>query len=489
VSAATTGGIRWCLDNDVWTQLGDRFVLDRLEGMPVPEQLTDLDYVAGARRAFASASPYFPAQFRYSPLDGSQLPPLTTCNWLPPSSSSLGNRICDSDGGTALARLLPGLIAQWQRPGSTMQASVKIVEPPASSDLLFFASDAGGHRDALFALGRSGALWLRQRDSERWLPLRAGGKQLARHSFEPWAAAVVSLPGTRGSGLVLASDEGADLLQIDPLKLQYTVDRAPGTAIGAPGRLGDAAIVPQRGHSGYQLAVRANGGWHHVPIQGDVPAIAPLLGPPVITSNGHGMTWVGEQGWLQVREQSNTFDACWHPWPTGMLARPRLGPPFRNGDGDWQLLQNQQDKSTYAYLLGATLHTDKPLKRLSVTTGAATFQLNVKVSRPWDDYDPDDHPDGLDYIVHPMLEVPRPDQQGSVLLYMRAANANRAPLVSFYEGTQRHLVEYAVGWPLSAQRTYTTECASPWNAQWFVHDDALWLWIDERGLLLRWSCA
>lgn len=487
MSAGNAGGIKWCLDNDVWEQVGERFVLEQLAGNSVPPAITDLDYLAGARRE-AGGSAFVPRQFRYSPLNGNPLANLTTSAWLPPASSSQGNRLCDGDGGEALGQLLPALITQWQTPGRNMQASATTVDAPSSSGLLFFACDAGGYRDALFALVRSGALWLRQRSSNTWVALRARKQQLGRHSFEHWSAAVVTLPGTHGSDIVLASDEGADLLQIDPVNLQYTLDRSPGAAFGAPGRLGAAALVPQRGRKGCQVAVRDDGRWSSIRISGDMPE-AMQLGAPVTTPNGHGLMWIGEQGWLLVREQGDAFEARWEAWPAGMIARPRLGPPYRNGQGDWQLLQNQDDKSTCAYLLGATLRTEEPLKRLSVTTGAATFQLNVRVTRPWDDYDPDDHPDGLEHIIHPFLEAPRLGQPGSALLFLRAANADRAPLVSFYESRQRHLVHYAAGWPLSPNQTYTTESAEPWNAQWFVHDDALWLWVDDRGLLLRWSKA
>lgn len=486
MSAGAAGGTTWCLDNDAWSQDGQRFALKLLDGHAVPAEVTDLDYLAGARCVAGSAA-FLPRQFRHSPFDGRPLADPTALNWLPPAASSQGNRLCDGEAGGALAALLPQLTAHWRQAGQTMQTAATRIDAPASNGLLFFASTAGGHRDALFALGRSGALWLWQRGSSAWVPLRARRQHLGRHAFESWAAAVVSLPGARGDDLVIASDEGADLLQIDPVRLQYLLDRAPGAALGAPGRLGEAALVPQRAGHGAQMALRRDGRWHGVPISGDLPTAMPVLGTPITTADGHGLAWIGESGWLLVREDGTGFTARWEAWPEGMIARPRLGPPFRNGEGDWQLLQNVADKSTCAFLLGATLRTEQALKRLSVSTGASTFQLNVRVARPWDDYDPDDHPDGLEHVVHPFLELQRPGQPGNTLLYLRAANPTRAPLLAFYEGRQCHLAQYAIGWPLSPGQVYATESTEPWNAQWFIHDGALWLWIDDRGMLLRWS--
>ncbi len=479
--AESAGGTTWCLDNDAWTQDGHRFDAEQLDGLPVPSVLTDLDYLAGARTAPGDAG-FLPRQFKFSPFDGSPLPDIRSQNWLPPCASSQGNRICDEDAGAALAELVGRLTTHWRTTATTMQSSAVRVDAPASNGLLYIASDAGGHRDALFALGRSGSLWIWQRHGQRWVQLRASKLPLARHRFDHWASAVVALPAATGSGLVIANDAGADFVQIDPLRMQYSVNRCEGTAMGTPGRLGDAALVPLHAGGRAQIAMHQQGRWNTLPVEGDVPAQMPLLAAPVVVANGHGLAWIGELGWLQVQENGENIDVRWHGWPSGMQARPILSPPYRNGDGDWQLLQ-REDKSTVSVLLGASLPHENPLRRASAGTGASTFQLNVRVDRPWADYDPDDHPDASDNVIHPFLEI----EQNGMLMYLRVPNERRTSLLSFYENRGRQQASYCIGWPAFPNQTYTLDAAEPWNAQWFMHDDALWLWIDDRGTLLRWS--
>lgn len=479
MSAENAEGASWRLDNDVWSQQGQRFELEALDGTAVPFGLNDLDYLAGARQA-RGLQGFLPRQFSYSPFDGKRLSDASVQAWLPPCASSQGNRVCDGQSGQVLAALIRRLTTHWRDNAISMQAAAERIEPPASNGLLYFATDAGGYRDALFALGRGGTLWLWVRNGGHWLQLRAKGIPLAHHRFDHGACAVATLPTARGSGIVVAGDSGVDFLRIDPVRLAYDIDRCEGRALGSPGRLGEYVMAPLWIGGRLQVAVRGDGRWTTLPVEGQLPDDTALLAAPVTTPNGRGLTWIGEHGWLELREQGDAFIAWWHAWPPGLLARPQLGPPYRNGDGDWQLLQ-RADKSTVSMLVGAPLPREHDLRRASAGTGNSTFQFNVKVDRPWSDYDPDDHPDASDHVIHPFLEVPN-----SVLLYLRAPNTRRASLLQFYESTNQQEVEYCLGWPASAAQSYTTDAAEPWNAQWFVHDEALWLWIDDRGTLLRW---
>ena len=76
------------------------------------------------------------------------------------------------------------------------------------------------------------------------------------------------------------------------------------------------------------------------------------------------------------------------------------------------------------------------------------------------------------------------------MLEMRAPRPAGRPLTSFYDERAAVTAKYGIALPGNPQpHQYQLDVAKPWNAQWFVYDDALWLWIDERGKLLRWSAA
>lgn len=478
MTAEQGAGAHWHLGDEDWLQEKQSFRLLAVGGVELPALLTDLDYLVGAR-ATAGEHAFFPKQFNYSPFDGRHLAATTSLNWLPPCSASTGQRVSDGPAGDSLETLLLRLDQAWTG-GITMQSSAERIPPPASSGLTFFSADAGGYRSALFALGRSGALWLRQRGGSQWIALRASSAPLARHAFEPWAMALAVLPGKIGHDIVLANEEGADVLRVDPLLQSYAVDRLPGRALGAPGRLDDFALIPQQADGILRIAVRSAGGWSHIPVEAaDARHAESLLAAPVTSINGHSLAWIGQHGWLQVGRDGKGLSARWIAWPDGREARGVLGPPYRTGEGDWQLLQDASNH-WYATLMDARMPQEHRAPRASVCTGQRAFQLDVQVDRPWNRYDEEQH-HGPKHVLHPFLET----RQRHLLLSVRVPDQRKA-LMSFYENTQPQHVEYCIqlGGP---PHVYALDTARPWDAQWFLHDDALWLWVDERGSLVRWS--
>lgn len=479
--------VRWDMDGESWRQEGDSFVLESLDGVARPDALTDLDWLAGAHRTSAGTG-YLPRQFRYSPFNGERLHALQSSPWLPPAGAGAGGRVLGGRSGAELAALLERLDEHWRANGRSMQESAESIRPPAINGVLYFRADAGGYRDALFALGRSGVLWLWQRGGRQWLPLQAEGVRLSTHAFEHWAACVGTLPGKRGSDIVFAGDAGADCVSIDPVRMSYRMDRLEGNAIGTPGMLGDMALVPVLRDGSLQLAMRRpDAAWCTTQVDGGQEAGERfgLLAAPIGTINGQGLLWIGERGWLLVQQQGERAEACWNYWPNDRIARPILGPPFRDGSGDWQSLYGAGDAKWRYQLLDAATSYEHVAPRAAVGTGRSSFQFNVRVSRPWQDFDDDLH--RLEYVLHPFLEL---EAMPGAMLEMRAPRPAGRPLTSFYDERAAVTAKYGIALPGNSEpHQYQLDAAKPWNAQWFVYDDALWLWIDERGKLLRWSAA
>jgi len=479
--------VRWDMDGDLWRQEGDSFVLESLDGTPCPAFLTDLDWLAGAYPT-ADGMGYLPRQFRYSPIDGEQLQSPQPSSTFPPVGAGKSGRILEGQASAELAALLGRLDDHWRATGRSMQASAESIPPPAIDGVLYFRTDAGGYRDALFALSRSGGLWLWQRGSRQWLALQAEGMRLSAHAFEHWAASVGVLPGKQGSDIVLAGDAGADCVSIDPVRMRYRIDRLAGKAVGAPGMLGDTALVPLSCDGLLQLATRRpDAGWRAIPIEGETGAGEPhgLLAAPIGTLSGQGLLWIGERGWLIAQMQGGRIEARWNAWPAQHSARPILGPPFRDGSGDWQLLYGSQDRKWRYLLLDGATPYEQMAPRAAVCTGRSSFQFNVRVGRPWQDFDHDLH--RMEYVLHPFLEL---ESVPGAMLEMRAPLPAGRALTSFYDERARIPVHYGIALPgIAHPHHYQLDVARPWNVQWFVYDDALWLWIDERGKLLRWSAA
>ncbi|WP_313642728.1 hypothetical protein [Stenotrophomonas sp.] len=482
MTAEAEKATQWCFENEQWAQTGSTFKLEKLNGIKLSKELTDWDYLAGARQIF-DENGYLPGRFAFSPVSGKQLPAPVLATWLPTNGDGNANRLAPQSSSASFTKLVTALQQHWHASSTTMQQCAVTVKAPASNGLLFFSCNPGGYQSALFAIERSGALWLWQRGSQQWLQLRAKKLPLGRQPFDHGASTVVALHGQIGSDLIFASEEGADFVRVDPVNLAYDVERARGQALAAPGQIDGVAMVPLHNGKSVEIAVRAKGkSWYSIPATGEIPTITGKLGAPITSSDGSSLTWIGERGYLTVSRIADSITAVWQPWPADQIARPLLGPPYRNGDGDWQLLQNLNSKVWTSRLLNNQLSTEHKLRRASTTTARSTFQLDVKVSRPWDDYDPDDHPDANTHIIHPFLE----GERLSALLYLRAPN-ERQTVLNFYENRAMQPAQYCIGWPITPANIYLFETARPWNAQWFVHDSALWLWIDDSGKLLRWS--
>ena len=99
------------------------------------------------------------------------------------------------------------------------------------------------------------------------------------------------------------------------MRLSYSLDRHPSKALGAPGKLGDAVLVPLLHDGRLQLAVRRpDSRWQTVEVEIETVEAKRhwLLAAPVVTVNGQGLLWIGEHGWLLAHALGNEFEARWN---------------------------------------------------------------------------------------------------------------------------------------------------------------------------------
>jgi len=364
-----------------------------------------------------------------------------------------------------------------------MQDAAEVIKSPQPSGLFFFSSRAGGHRNGLFAASRSGQLSLWQHGHRHWVPLTPRGASLGRSHLETWANATLTLPHDDGHEVIMATDAGADCVSVDAMTLSYQIDRAVGRSLGAPGLLDDAAFVPQEHEGQWCLAIRRTGeAWQQLVLTLDAPL--QLLAAPISDPAHRSLFWIGTQGVLSVRlDGQGDVSARWQSWPEGYQANPVLGPPYRDGEGFWQLLYDTRDKKWLLTRLDTVLPEQRPAPRGSTSTGRTSFQFNVRLERPWDEFDHDLY--SVTHVVYPFLEVVEPQ----LMLSLHAPLPQQRSLLSFFESQATVHATFCLERIGGHAYTYAMDTPSPWNAQWFVHDEALWLWVDARGTLLRWSLA
>lgn len=480
------GACAWQLADQLWQQSTDgRFSLSSVSGITPPATLVDLDYLVGARPApGAAANQYLPSVFNFCPDNGEPL--ATTAYqaadlWLPPYGDGSGSRVV-GDGQLGGAQgIATRLFERLGSAGSRDLNENKItVEPPRKNGMNFFVADIGGFREALFALGRDGSFFLWQRGNGKWLELRTEGIPIGRSRLESWAWSVNLCPAKRGHSVLLAGEEGAALVKVSPLALKYLSRRHEGRALAGPGDLEERAYVPlQKSDGSVCLVSPSLTDWDSYPVAGAVAERMTRLSAPVRDPSSRRLLWIGEHGYLSLRQDPAGAQAQWTPWPNGASARPEQGPPFLSGSGLWQLIFEDNDQY-YLQLDAGAIDRSASVKGYRLSTGHLSFKYNVRLEVPWVGHDENLEPTTRE-VVYPFVEF----KSEKLLLSMRV-NQNK-PLDEFFQSDDKVDAQYrldqigGIGFGLVAL------ASQPWNAQWFFFDNALWLSIDSCGALYRWD--
>ncbi|MCK9812959.1 hypothetical protein M1B35_02020 [Pseudomonas sp. MAFF 302046] len=477
------GGHKWQLGDQQWQQVADgSFTLVSVNDVKPAPALVDLDYLVGAR--LTENDTYVPSSFSFCPNSGKALKAIGYApekRWLPPYGDGSGSRVvsdaCHLDGAQqTVKKLFERLQSSAER---DLNDSKQIIDLPRKNGLSFFAANLGGHREALFALGREGSLFLWQRGSEKWLELRPEGHPIGRNRLENWASSVSLCPAEHGQNLLLAGDEGAVLVKVDPLNLKYRCQRRDGRSLAGPGDLEDQSFLPLvLEDGGVCLISPSANGWERYPVEGADAAQMTRLSAPIRDHASRRLLWIGEHGYLSMR-QGQALQAQWHPWPNGATAMPEQGPPFQDGYGLWQLIFTAEGQSYLQLDPGAT-DQPKPIKGYRLGTGHLSFKYNIRLERPWDIHDESITPTTRE-VVYPFIEF----STDKLLLSMRVEQ--NSTLDDFFKGEQPVDAQYRLEQVGGSGFGLKAHVSRPWNAQWFFFDNALWLYIDSSGALYRWN--
>ena len=480
------GACAWQLADQLWEQTADgRFSLSSVSDITPPATLVDLDYLVGARPAPGpSSNHYLPAVFNFCPANGK---PLTVTGykahdlWLPPYGDGSGSRVVDDGqlgGAQAIAtRLFEHLHSAGNR---DLNESKESIEPPRKNGLNFFAADIGGYREALFALGRDGSFFLWQRGNGKWLELLTKGIPIGRTRLENWAWSVGLCGAKRGHSLLLAGEEGATLVKVKPLSLQYLCRRHEGRALGGPGDLEEHAYVPLQKSDGSVYLVSPNDtGWDSYPVAGADVGRMTRLSAPVRDRGSRRLLWIGEHGYLSLSQGPAGPQAQWTDWPNGAHARPEQGPPFLDGSGLRQLIFEDHNQYYLQLDVGANDHSET-IKGYRLSTGHLSFKYNIRMETPWVRHDENLEPTTRE-VVYPFIEF----KSEKLLLSVRI-DQNK-PLDDFFQSDEKVEAQYCLDKIGGNRFALKALVSQPWNAQWFFFDNALWLYIDSCGALYRWN--
>lgn len=471
----------WSLDGQRWLQdAHGRFSLTHVAGKALEDAQPDLDFLVGAQQA-PGAQGWLPASFRHCPQTGTALTPVRfdrQQRWLPPYGNGSGRRVvegsCRLDGAehtlAALYRKLDGATPR------SLNTAHKYDQLPRKNGLNFLVANLGGHREALFALARDGSLFRWQRQAQEWAALLPHSTPIGRCSLPSWAWGVSLREVGEQQRLLLACDEGATEVRVDPLDGRYHVDRCPGRAIAAPGDLDDQVLIPQQMPDGsFSLVARHNEQWTLHPIAHANPAHLQGLSAPLRDPASRRLLWIGAHGYLSVKLGAQ-LDAQWLSWPAGAQARPEYGPPFVNGYGIWQQLFEGSEQ----YCLRLDSDERKEVKGSRLSTGHLNYMFNVRLDAPWGEHDVDNTPTRRE-VVYPFIEF----IDSHYLLSVRVEWPSS--LQQFFGNDQAIDSQFCLERVGQPPLSITLKVAQPWNAQWFFHDNALWLYIDSTGALYRWN--
>lgn len=484
-TATKDGGHTWTFGNQIWQQTPDgRFSLHSIAGVKTSDTRIDLDYLAGARLPAESSSDYLPAAFRFCPQSGQELLPARgdrRNRWLPPYGNGSGLRVIADGELSAAQRIVGAIFQRLQADGSpdlSRHSRDIDIQPLGKNGLNFFVGDAGGYRDALFALSRNGALYLWLRDAEKWQQLQPSGMPIGQIELERWAWSVSLVPGQRGHDLLIPGARAAVLVSVDPLNGIYRCRHYQGASLAGAALLADIHWMPLRMEDGSVQLVGCNGdGWKALPVNEVVLKKSKGLSAPISDPTTGRVLWIGEYGYLSLSQDD--LKPHWQAWNNSATAMPQMGPPFRDGYGLWQLVA-ESESLVYQPLDPRSTQPSRSVKGYRLGTGHLSFNNNIRLEEPWNLHDENLERKTRD-VVLPFLEF----SGQSLLLSMRAEQS--LPLDEFFQVTQKVLVQYrleAIGGKfLSMDATVS----KPWEVQWFFFDEAMWLYIDSSGELFRWD--
>ena len=476
----------WQLGTQEWLQSSDgAFSLHTVAGNKPATEWVDLDFLVGAA-AVPEGAPgnYLPAAFAFCPTTGKALPKteyLAAKRWLPPYGDGSGSRVINERSKlTSAEDISSRLYAQLldTRQGD-LNSRKQIIDLPRKNGLNFFVANLGGHRDALYALSREGSLFQWQRGSEKWLELLPKSEPIGRSRLENWAWSVGIHQDDGGQHLVLSSDSGATLISVDPLTLTYQTLREDGIPLAGPGILEGRSYLPQVKSNHVCIVNPASlFGWDRCLVEDANLERMTRLSAPIVDAASRRLLWIGEHGYLSLT-QGSTLKAQWYPWPNDATAQPEQGPPFLDGRGLWQLIFDTEGQRYLQLDPGAT---DLPItiKGYRLGTGHLSFKYNIRLERPWDEYDENVTPTTRD-VVYPFIEFSGQKR----LLSMKAKQSS--PLEAFFDNRQPIDVDYCFEQIGDQQFSISARASEPWNAQWFFFDNAMWLYIDSSGALYRWN--
>ncbi|MFJ2550089.1 hypothetical protein ACIOVF_26990 [Pseudomonas sp. NPDC087612] len=471
----------WSLDGQRWLQdAHGRFSLTHVAGKALEGDQPDLDFLVGAQQAPDGQS-WLPASFRHCPQTGAPLEPVRYAlqqRWLPPYGNGSGRRVVE--GSCKLDAAEQTIAAVYQRldraSPRNLNAARKFDQLPRSNGLNFLVANLGGHREALFALARDGSLFRWQRKAEEWVGVLPHSTPIGRCSLQSWAWGVSLREQGSQQCLLLACDEGATEVRVDPLAGRYHLERCPGRAIAAPGELEEQVLIPQQMPDGsFCVVARQNDQWLAHPIALANPQHLHNLSAPLRDPASRRLLWIGAHGYLSVK-LGESLEAQWLSWPPGAQARPEYGPPFVNGYGIWQQLFEGSEQ----YCLRLDSDERKEVKGSRLSTGQLNYMFNVRLDAPWGEHDVDNNPADRE-VVYPFIEF----SDNPHLLSCRVRWPSS--LQQFFGNEQPVETEYCLERIGQPALSLLLKVAQPWNAQWFCYDNALWLYIDSTGALYRWN--
>ncbi|MFM8333604.1 MAG: hypothetical protein ACKN9T_18150 [Candidatus Methylumidiphilus sp.] len=466
----------WAFDDQIWRRTdNDGFAPSVFREMDAEGQVhspRELAALVGAhcwREAAGEA--LYPGPFRHSPVSGQPLPAIPAPvrqTWLPPFGDSPALH-CLGLRQTALSLSLPPGLRPEDEPGGQLPL-------PPPGEYQFMVGNFKTCTPLLLALNPGkGQLYLYIRQT--WAELQNRSKHLPESSLPFWGLALDA-----ENRLLLPTDEGLAVLDLNVLTLSYTLRLLPGRCLGAPAVLGEFIVAPavdDDGHAGLLQVARATLEWQWLdcaPVGAGGAFNVPLV-------EKRQAYWLNVLGQIRLRLNADNLPVpTYIPWNAGTAPRFEFGSPYAKNGQIWQICYDET-LGQYQYVqLGREQPEKHPCSAPRLTAGAACFAQETQLAGPpWSEPEVAYGGQSNDVVI-PLLEAANEAALCVRVDWVKGLDA-------LFASATPHLARFELIGRNGSVAFFTQKLPKPWLAQPFVHDGWLYLYHPDLKMIPGWKLA
>lgn len=396
--------------------------------------------------------------------------------WLPPYGTGTGLRFINK--GFSLSTS----VAQ-----NGAEIEFNISHLPIAGMYSFLVASKAGHPSICLAIPRrNGALAISFSHSEANLKWEIFETDLDHHALpgsnlalDSWSAAILDSKDESLS-LLIPSDDGPCVVDIDLDKRKYATELAEGRCVGGVARIQSNAYVPVFRNGKLEIACIKSGVWTYWALDEYTLADVPGFGCPIVLEPIRKVIWVSRDGYILMERGQISFNA----WPTGWSAKTEFGPLFENAEGYWQLCFNpSMDTFKYGYIRieksrDETMPEVRSVDGPRMNTGkVCVSKKSIYKNTPWGE--PEQF--GKEPFTIPLLQSPDDLLYLGVVIEKAPETVSMTSVIESDENFNFNVRAKSSGMPLMTGRG-----KMPWRSSFFIFGHRLNFYSETQGEICSW---